>query len=181
MKNLIRIISLALILPSVSALAVPTGFTDSLDLGPEVEFSSDAEIKGCTDFRGTWKGKCTVASKEKEESFTIDQKECDMIQVTSSRGTLKLSVGGAYTLTGATVGTPGKTFGGSLCSHWNKDRSVLNVGIHGGKKLLAADDEGKGLAIKEQISMNAGKLNVTLTGTSGEEKFLGSCAFEKQN
>lgn len=185
MKNISMWIATGSLLASLNVNAQPTTFLDSLDLGPAVDMTDAKPGRACADFSGSWKGACKVgAETSKEETFTLAQKGCEYIQVTSGKINVKLPIGGTFSAEGAIPGTPAKAFGGNICSNWNAEQTVLQVHTHGGKKNLTINEMGNGAMMKQEMSMKDGKLVVTLEGVvsqaGAEKKFNGECEFIRQ-
>ncbi len=180
MKHLMTAFSICLLISPLSAKA--TTFLESLQIAPTVEDSRGEQDK-CTNFSGTWKGTCKAGEgSSKEETFTVKQKGCEMIDVTHEKHHAILPVGGVFGVKGAVPGKVGTVFGGDLCSSWNKEMNVLNINISGGKKQLTLNDAGEGIYIMETMKMVGDKkMGVEVNVYEGEKKKTTHCEFDKQD
>ena len=167
---------------ATAAFSAPVTFLSSLNSMPPVHPSREAG-KVCTDFSGNWKGTCTLAEGKKlDESFSMAQTGCEMLQVSGEKqNTQILPIGGVMTTGGAIPGNPAMTFGSSVDSSWNKEKTTLTISIMGGGKKLASDDAGQGFFLTEEARIVNGKLAVDIHAAGSSGEIVSFCEFDRQN
>ncbi|MFM8270448.1 MAG: hypothetical protein ACKN9V_09700 [Pseudomonadota bacterium] len=172
------------IISVVAAHAVATSKTDSFldrfDLNPEIRITKKEQTRDCVDFSGTWKGTCKVKDQTKEETISIEQKGCQLIEVTGHEGKkIMLPIGGVMESSVTVPGEPGFTGSGEITSSWNEDHTALHVIMGKSGKKLAVDSPSRGMMVSQYIRVLDGKLNVEFTAYHHKEKTTGACEFSK--
>lgn len=156
-------------------------FLQMLDPDPEIRISSKEITRNCVDFSGTWKGTCKVKEQTADEQVRIEQKGCQLIEVTGHDGkNIRLPVGGVVRSSLTIPGEPGFTGSGELTSHWNEDRTVLQVIMGKTGKKLTIDSPTHGKMVSQQIKLVEGKLTVDFTAYQHKDKTTGTCQFTKE-
>jgi hypothetical protein len=155
-------------------------FLDMLDLNPEIRISEKEKTRDCVDFSGSWKGTCKVKDQTKEETISIEQKGCQLIEVTGHEGKkILLPIGGVMESSVTVPGEPGFTGSGELTSSWNEDHTALHVIMGKSGKKLAVDSPSRGMMVSQHIKLLDGKLNVEFTAYHHKDKTTGTCEFGK--
>jgi hypothetical protein len=137
----------------------------------------------CTNFSGTWKGKCTDTNgAETEESMVIEQNSCDSVTINDAQ---------SYNFGGANTDTQTGTWSTNVFTtnlDWNADKTVAKLVLGGGGRILGQrmnwTMNGSGW-----LHLSADKLYSRFgfqwqsTNANGETSVGGNganCAYEKQ-
>lgn len=180
MKNVTWLSIASLLACHSYAAAKSTSLVDLLDVNPEVRITEKEKTRDCANFSGSWKGSCKVKDKTFDESVTIEQTGCELIEVTGSEGKkVKLPVGGVMNVSVTVPGKPGFTGSGTLTSNWNEERTVLQVIMGKSGKKLAVDRPSRGMMVSQQVKLVDGKLAVEFTAYYHKEKTTGACELVK--
>lgn len=181
MRSLILSSVAGLIAVQSSAVTKAHSFVDMLDLNPKIRISEKDKTRDCADFSGNWKGTCTAKDQTADEAVTIEQKGCQLIEVTGHEGRkIVLPVGGVMNASITVPGNPGFTGSGEITTHWNKEHTVLQVIMGKSGKKLAVDSPTGGTMVSQQVKLVEGKLAVDFTVYHHKDKTTGACEFSKQ-
>lgn len=180
MKSFVLLSIVSLVATQGGATTKKDSFLDRLDLNPEIKITEKEKTRDCADFSGTWKGTCKAQDQTKEETISIEQKGCQLMEVTGHEGKkILLPIGGVVEVSLTVPGEPGFTGSGELTSSWNEDHTVLHVIMGKSGKKLAVDKPSRGMMVSQNIKVLDGKLNVEFTAYHHKDKTTGSCEFSK--
>lgn len=181
MKSFVLLSIVSLMAVEATAIAETESFIDLLDQSPEIRIAEEEITRDCADFSGNWKGTCQMKEQKVEETVTIEQKGCQLIEVTGRQGKKhKLPIGGVVHSSVTVPGTPGFTGSGELTSSWNEDHTALKVIMGKSGKKLAVDSPTSGTMAIQTVKLVEGKLSVEITAYHHKDKTTGSCEFSKQ-
>lgn len=180
MKSFVLLSLTCLVTTQVGATTKTDSFLDRLDLNPEIQITEKDKTRDCADFSGDWKGTCKAQDQTKEETLSIKQKGCQMIEVTGHKDKkLLVPIGGVMQASVTVPGEPGFTGSGEITSSWNQDHTTLHVIMGKSGKKLAVDRPSRGMMVSQHIKVLDGKLNVEFTVYHHKDKTTGSCEFSK--
>lgn len=179
--KLVTVLSVASLMAMNASAAIKNSFLQMLDPEPEIHFSEKEITRNCVDFSGSWKGTCKAKEQTADEQVQIEQKGCQLIEVTGHEGKkIRLPVGGEMRSSMTVPGEPGFTGSGEVTSHWNEDHTVLQVIMGKTGKKLTVDSPSQGKMVSQQIKLVEGKLTVDFTAYHHKDKTTGTCQFTKE-
>jgi len=134
----------------------------------------------CTDFSGDYTGACTIDGKRAEHTFTIEQKDCDMLKCHGKEFTVGSIMSVAASVP-ATASAEAYGIGKTAVVTWSEDKKDLLISAGFLKQpLKAVATPEKFVALTgKAASLDGNKLLVTLA-KDGSTAAYGDCEFIKK-